>query len=1159
VAVVGTAYVVVQAITTGFTQQVQNALQGLNQQGSTSGNSVGKSFSRGAASGLSSADDAALELYKRLNLLIEKSYVMSAAGVALAQVLSTVASGLVVLVAQVGAAAPALIVLPSMFTAIAQAAITMKMAFKGIGAAVGSINKGSKGVSQMPALLEAASAAKDRLTRAKRSVIKAGERIIEVYDDELERIEQLKFSSEGAALSQKKAAIELEKARETLARVQDLPPNSRARRSAELAFAEADLNYRQAVDRNKDLSKEVDKVTQNGTLNKDQQVKNSKAYKDAVEAETDAVYEREKAQEAKNKADAKVASGGSGGGADPMADLGESAKEFAKYLASLKPLIDDLRVKIQDTLFPKLKDAIEILVKSGLFEILNEKLADTGTAIGNAAIDFAKLFSNPTNLKNFSDVLDTNNRSIGKMGTVMGNLVTSFITLLDAASPLIDRFTDWVVVLTDGWKKTLDAKNASGDLTTMFNNAGDVAAQLGDIFGNLFGAIMNIGKAATGPGSGGQLLFDFLEEATAKFKEWTGGALKDGSLEAFFKTTTENFIKLLEIIGIVVGAILKTGDDPGVSKFFDSLKIAVQTLADALGKLSEGGIAEGFGKFIENMAGFFAATAESGSIKTYFSVLNTALGLLVTIMSTPAFQTLFGVLATVHGARLAFNRLGKSVDFVTGYMKGAKLSAQLFTGNFTQGFKNAYNVTGKFSTALKAGITQTKAYEKAQKILWDAQKYGKMAFDGVKGALTKMGTAIKTSTIYTKLAGAATKVWAGIQAAFNAIMAGNPIALIIIGIIALIAIVIIMYKKFEWFRDFVHTVFDALKTGFNAVWEFIKVIGEKIGSFFAAIWGGIKDAWDAVWPVLVIAFKVAVGLLMLPFVLMGIAIAAIWTAIKVAFDLVWPLIWGAIKFAWESIIKPIFDLMLSLFTTVWNGIKAAFNLVWDGIKFAIDLYWNYYIKPIFDLMLTVFKLAWDGIKAAFTLVWDIIKAAISTGWGIIKPIFEAFGKIFGAVWDGIKKAFQTAWDFITKAVDGAKTIFSGIGDVIIKAFKSAINFIIRAWNAIEFKVPSVTLFGKTIGGFTLGLPDIPELAEGGVIRPSQGGTLARIGEAGRAERIEPLDANGLSKRDKALITMLSGGAGGINITVNPSPGMDEVELASLVSRQLAFQLRRGAA
>ena len=1079
-AVVGTAYVVVQAITTGFTQQVQNALQGLNQQGTTAGNSVGKSFSRGAASGLSQTEQSALATYKAINLLIEKSYVMSSAGVALAQVLSTVASGLVVLVAQVGAAAPALIVLPSMFMAIAQAAITMKLAFKGIGAAVGSINKGNKGVSQMPALLEAASAARDRNTRAIRNTEDAAASLIKVYDEELERIEQLKFSSEGAALSQKKAAIELEKARETLARVQDLPPNSRARRSAELAFAEADLNYRQAVDKNKDLAKEVDKVTAGGTRSREEEVKNSEAWIRANRDKQDAMDDQAKAAEALEKANKKVASGGSGGGADPMADLGESAKEFAKYLASLKPMIDELRGKIQDTLFPKLKDAIEILVKSGLFEILNEKLADTGTAIGNAAIDFAKLFSNPTNLKNFSDVLDTNNETIGKMGIVLGNLTTSFITLLDAASPLITRFTDWVVTLTNGWQKTLDAKNATGELTDMFNGAGDVAAQLGDIFGNLFGAIMNIGKAATGPGSGGQLLFDFLEEATAKFKEWTGGALKDGSLEAFFKTTTENFIKLLEIIGIVVAAILKTGDDPGVSKFFDSLKIAVQTLADALGKLSEGGITEGFGKFIEHMAGFIAATTESGSIKTYFGILNTALGLLVRIMENPAFQALFGVLATIHGARLAFGRLGWAVGKFTGYLGGAKVSAQLFTGNFTAGFKNAYNVTGKFSTALKAGITQTKAYEKAQKILWDAQKYGKIAFDGVKGALIKMGTAIKTSTIYTKLAGAATKVWAGIQAAFNAVMAMNPVTLIVIAIVALIAILVVAYLRFQWFRDFVDSVWDRIAAGLN--------------------------------------------------------------------------------FLWDNIIRPIFEAMVTVFGVVWQGIQTAFGVAWDAIQVAISFVWNNIIQPIFRAFQTVFELVWAGIQTYFQTVWAIIHGAITFAWNnIIRPVFDAIGRVFGTIWSGIQTAFSRAWDFITGAVRGATSIFGGVRDTIVNAFRNAINFIIRAWNGLDFTIPKVKVGPFTFGGFTIGLPNIPELAEGGIINPTAGGTLARIGEAGKAERIEPLDANGLSKRDKALITMLSGGAGGINITVNPSPGMDEVELASLVSRQLAFQLRRGAA
>jgi hypothetical protein len=86
------------------------------------------------------------------------------------------------------------------------------------------------------------------------------------------------------------------------------------------------------------------------------------------------------------------------------------------------------------------------------------------------------------------------------------------------------------------------------------------------------------------------------------------------------------------------------------------------------------------------------------------------------------------------------------------------------------------------------------------------------------------------------------------------------------------------------------------------------------------------------------------------------------------------------------------------------------------------------------------------------------------------------------------------------------------------------------------------------------------MAEGGVVKPSRYGTLAVIGEAGRSERVEPLDPNGLSNRDKAMINMMSGGGGGGGPTINvyPSEGMDERQLAAVVSRQLAFQMRKGS-
>ena len=76
-------------------------------------------------------------------------------------------------------------------------------------------------------------------------------------------------------------------------------------------------------------------------------------------------------------------------------------------------------------------------------------------------------------------------------------------------------------------------------------------------------------------------------------------------------------------------------------------------------------------------------------------------------------------------------------------------------------------------------------------------------------------------------------------------------------------------------------------------------------------------------------------------------------------------------------------------------------------------------------------------------------------------------------------------------------------------------------------------------------------AAGGIVRRP---TYALIGESG-PEAVIPL---GKSAGNSPLPDGLGLGRD-INIVVNPSTGMDEVELAKLVSRELAFQMRRGAA
>lgn len=65
--------------------------------------------------------------------------------------------------------------------------------------------------------------------------------------------------------------------------------------------------------------------------------------------------------------------------------------------------------------------------------------------------------------------------------------------------------------------------------------------------------------------------------------------------------------------------------------------------------------------------------------------------------------------------------------------------------------------------------------------------------------------------IVTKAASIATRGWAIATAALNAVMAGNPIALVVLAIVALIAVIVIAYKRSETFRKIVDAAFSAIQ------------------------------------------------------------------------------------------------------------------------------------------------------------------------------------------------------------------------------------------------------------------------------------------------------------------------------------------------------------
>lgn len=165
----------------------------------------------------------------------------------------------------------------------------------------------------------------------------------------------------------------------------------------------------------------------------------------------------------------------------------------------------------------------------------------------------------------------------------------------------------------------------------------------------------------------------------------------------------------------------------------------------------------------------------------------------------------------------------------------------------------------------------------------------------------------------------------------------------------------------------------------------------------------------------------------------------------------WQGIQDAISFAWNNIIKPIWDALLvalgkigEFFTWVWNSvIKPA----WDGLAAGISWAWENVIRP-----------AWDGLQAGLSAVGDLFRSV----WeNVIKPAWDGLGagiswvweNVIKKAWDGLKEGLETVKNSFSTAVDFIGRVWDGIKGIVAKPVKFVVetvynNGIRGAWNKV---------------------------------------------------------------------------------------------------------------
>lgn len=349
-------------------------------------------------------------------------------------------------------------------------------------------------------------------------------------------------------------------------------------------------------------------------------------------------------------------------------------------------------------------------------------------------------------------------------------------------------------------------------------------------------------------------------------------------------------------------------------------------------------------------------------------------------------------------------------------------------------------------------------------------------------------------------AAAVTRGYAIVQGLLNAVMAANPIGLIITGIAALVTLLVVAYQNSDTFRAIVQGTWAAIQAGWSVLWESYLKPG------FAAFMVGLRAVGDAaLWLWQTILSPVFSAIWTAAKILFAIVVVAVVTPIILAFKVL-----AAIgSWLWKAALKPAFDGIAAGAIWLWdNALKPTFDAIGAGGKWL----WDSALKPAFDAVVAIFKAV--GVIASW--LWTSVLAptfqAIGAGgawmWtNILKPAFSALttgmrtiGTAMQIVWrtylkpafDAIGAGGKWLWDNALKPVfdkikAGAKLMGAAFGlardaiskawDSVVKVSAKPVNFIIRHVYTEGIKA----VWDKVAGFVGLGkLPDAPKmLARGG--------------------------------------------------------------------------------
>ena len=553
------------------------------------------------------------------------------------------------------------------------------------------------------------------------------------------------------------------------------------------------------------------------------------------------------------------------------------------------------------------------------------------------------------------------------------------------------------------------------------------------------------------------------------------------SLHALLKTTStflfDNFLPMIGNVLSGLGLVLTEGISQIASQLFgDAFGSAVysqlsrvtgifQTFFDMIfGSLSKQdnidiltmlGFSEGAANQIVNIA---------DNIRVTFENIGVVAGNVASIV-----VDFIGDLLGIKNGEQGVNLIGIAFESITGFIRDASESLN----KFTSWLKDSPLALDALKSAV-VGITSAWAgYKAVMTVIKGIEAIRNATLAITNGLMLAQFVRTGALTAAEAANAAATMGASGAFSIFNAVLAANPIGLIVTAVAALVAALI-------WF-------FTQTETG-QQIWssfvDWIKQAWQGIADFFVNLWSGISEGASTLWDGVVAAWTAYVE-----------TVKAVWGAIGTFFSDLWTGIQEFASVAWTAITSTVMAIVqpfIDGFMNIWNNISDGLTQIWEGIKMIFQGAWEF-IKSIFlgailiiiDLVTGNFNqlgadlsLIWEGIQNGISLIWEGIKTYFSGVVDVIvgyaTGVFENFSNVLSTIWEFIKTAASMAWEWIKSTVSN---LITGLIQGAQNLWNNFVNFLSSLWENIKSTASAAWAGLKSLVlGFINGLVSGAQLA-----------------------------------------------------------------------------------